>query len=176
MLSVPVVIQLIGFVGLGMSVGAFQFKKHGQIVFCKIISALSFALHYALLGAWSGAALELISAIRDVIFRHQVKKNRSTLPTMIGFGLFVVATGVVTYTGWLSLLPVACKLLTTISYGMKNEKWLRRITMPSSFLWIIYNSSVGSISGMVTDCLNLVSILIAMYKFDYKGAQKSDQG
>ena len=169
-------IQLIGFLGLAVSVVAFQFKKHGQIIFCKIISALCFSLHYALLGAWSGAVLELISAIRDVIFRRQVKKNVSTLPTIIGFGIFVIATGVVTFDGWLSLLPVACKLLTTVSYGMKNEKWLRRITMPSSFLWIVYNFSIGSISGMVTDCLNLASILIAMYKFDYKGAQKSTQG
>ena len=168
--------QLIGFFGLGMSVGAFQFKKHGQIIFCKIISALCFSLHYALLGAWSGAVLELISAVRDVLFRRQVKRNVSTLPTIIGFGIFVIVTGVIAYDGWLSLLPVACKLLTTVSYGMKNEKWLRRITMPSSFLWIVYNFSVHSISGMVTDCLNLVSILIAMYKFDFKKDQQAVQG
>ena len=170
------IIQLIGFLGLGMSVGAFQFKKHGQIIFCKILAALCFGLHYALLGAWSGAVLELISVIRDMIFRWQVKKNVSTLPTIIGFGIFVLATGVFTYDGWLSILPVTCKLLTTVSYGMKNEKWLRRITMPSSFLWIAYNSTIGSISGVVTDCLNLVSILIAMYKFDFKKDQQSVQG
>ncbi|MBR4017851.1 MAG: YgjV family protein [Oscillospiraceae bacterium] len=172
------VIQLIGFLGLAMSVGAFQFKKHGQIVLCKIISALCFGLHYALLGAYSGAGLEMISAIRDVIFLYQVKKNISTTPTIIGFGAFVIGIGIFTYDGMISLLPVACKLLTTVSYGMKNEKWLRRITMPSSFLWIVYNFSIGSISGMITDCLNLASILIAMYKFDFKKspAQQSDQG
>lgn len=165
-------IQIVGFFGLGLSIVAFQFKKHRQIISCKILSALCFGLHYALLGAWSGAVLELISVIRDVIFRRQVHKNISTTPTIIGFGTFVVVVGVITYDGLLSLLPVVCKLLTTVSYGMKKEKWLRRITLPSSFLWIVYNFSIGSISGMVTDCLNIVSILIAVYKFDFKVTEK----
>ena len=51
---------------------------------------------------------------------------------------------------------------------MKNEKLLRIITLPSCVFWIIYNVTVGSIAGVLTDSLALVSLLIAMYKFDIK--------
>jgi len=165
---VDLFIQIIGFVALAISIIAFQFKKHGQIVFCKMASEFIFSIQYVLLGAWTAAVLDFISTIRNLLFCKLVKKNISTLPVILVFSCFVIATGVFTYDGLASLLPIASKLLTTVSYGMKNEKLLRIITLPSCVFWIIYNVTVGSIAGVLTDSLALVSLLIAMYKFDIK--------
>ena len=161
-------IQLIGFVGLATSILAFQFKKHRGIVLCKMSSELIFALQYILLGAWTAAVLDGLSVIRNSLYTYFVKRGRSTLPVIIGFGLFVVVTGIVAFDGWLSLLPIAAKLLTTISYGMKNERLLRFITLPSCIMWSIYNLQVGSLGGALGDTLTLVSLLIGIYKFDIK--------
>ena len=161
-------IQLIGFVGLATSILAFQFKKHRGIVLCKMSSELIFALQYILLGAWTAAILDGLSVVRNSLYTNFVKRGRSTLPVIIGFGLFVVVTGIVTFDGWLSLLPIAAKLLTTISYGMKNEKLLRFITLPSCIMWSIYNLQVGSLGGALGDTLTLISLLIGIYKFDIK--------
>ena len=165
------VIQLIGFLGLGLSIAAFQFKKHRGIVLCKMSSELVFAIQYIFLGAWTAAVLDGISVIRNMLYTGFVKRGRSTTPVIIGFGLFVVIVGIVTFDGWLSLLPIGAKLLTTISYGMKNEKLLRFITLPSCIMWSIYNLYVGSLGGALGDCLNLVSLLVAMYKFDFRKAK-----
>ena len=162
------VIQLIGFIGLATSILAFQFKKHRSIVLCKMSSELIFAVQYILLGAWTAAVLDGISVIRNTLYTNFVKRGRSTLPVIIGFCTFVVITGVVTFAGWLSLLPIAAKLLTTISYGMKNEKLLRFITLPSCIMWSIYNLQVGSLGGALGDMLTLISLLIGIYKFDIK--------
>lgn len=161
------IIQLIGFLGLAISILAFQFKKHRGIVLCKALSELTFSLQYILLGAWTAAVLDFISVVRNFLFYKLVKKNRSTTPIIVGFGIFVVLTGVFTFDGIVSLLPIGSKLLTTISYGMKNERWLRIITLPSCIFWIIYNLFVGSAAGVLTDVMTLVSLLIAMYKFDF---------
>ena len=161
-------IQLIGFVGLATSILAFQFKKHRGIVLCKMSSELIFALQYILLGAWTAAVLDGISVIRNTLYTNFVKRGRSTTPIVVGFCLFVVATGIVTFDGWLSLLPIAAKLLTTISYGMKKEKLLRFITLPSCIMWTIYNLQVGSLGGALGDTLTLISLLIGIYKYDIK--------
>ena len=161
-------IQLIGFIGLATSILAFQFKKHRGIVLCKMSSELIFALQYILLGAWTAAILDGVSVIRNTLYTNFVKRGRSTTPVIIGFCTFVVITGVVTFAGWLSLLPIAAKLLTTISYGMKNEKLLRFITLPSCIMWSIYNLQVGSLGGALGDGLTLISLLIGIYKFDIK--------
>ena len=163
-----IIIQLIGFVGLGLSIVAFQFKKHRKIVLCKMSSELVFAIQYILLRAWTAAVLDFFSVIRNLLYSHLVKKNRSTTPVIVVFGIFVVITGFATFDGVVSLLPIASKLLTTVSYGMKNERWLRLITLPSCIFWIIYNLSVGSVAGALTDSITLISLLIAMYKFDFR--------
>ena len=159
-----------------LSIIAFQFKKHQNIVLLKLSSELTFSIQYILLGAWTGAVLDFISVIRNFLFYKFVKKNISTTPVILVFGLFVVVTGFVTYDGFISLLPIGSKLLTTVSYGMKKEKWLRLITLPSCIMWIIYNLFVGSWAGALTDTMTLVSLLIAIYKFDFRGAQQSVQG
>ncbi len=163
-----IIIQLIGFLALAVSLLSFQFKRHNRIMLFRTASELIFALQYILLGAWSAAIMDGVSIVRNTLYTRLVKKNRSTTPVIIGFCIFVVVVGVVTFEGIISLLPIISKLLTTVSYGMKNERLLRLITLPSCIFWIVYNVFVGSAAGVLSDSLTLVSLLIAMYKFDFK--------
>ena len=167
-----VVIQLIGFIGLVIGVLAFQFKQHRHIVLCKMTSELVFSLQYLLLGAWAAALLVFASATRNMLFCAMVKRGRSTTPLIYIFGIFVVIVGIVTFDGGISLMLIAAKLLTTISYGMKNERLLRYITLPSCVLWCIYNLYIGSLGGAIGDCLNLLSLVTAMCKFDLPNQKK----
>ena len=165
-------VQLIGFIGLALGVLAFQFKEHRHIVLCKMSSEVVFSLQYLLLGAWTAALLDFTSATRNLLFCALVKKERSTAPLIYVFGAFVVIVGIVTFDGPISLMLIAAKLLTTISYGRKNERLLRYITLPSCILWSIYNLYIGSLGGAIGDCLNLISLVTAMCKFDLPKSKK----
>ena len=169
---VVVVVQLIGFIGLAIGVLAFQFKQHRQIVLCKMTSELVFSLQYLLLGAWTAALLDFTSAARNLLFCTLVKRGRSTKPLIYVFGAFVVVVGILTFDGPISLMLIAAKLLTTISYGMKNERLLRYITLPSCALWSVYNLYIGSLGGAIGDSLTLISLVTAMYKFDIPHQKK----
>ena len=155
-----------GALGLILSIIAFQFKKHNQIVMSKMTSELIFSLQYLLLGAWTAALLDFTSAVRNMLFCAMVKRGRSTKWLIYVFGAFVVVVGVVTFSGPVSVMLIAAKLLTTISYGMKNERLLRFITLPSCVFWCVYNLYVGSLGGAIGDCLTLCSMLVAVCKFD----------
>lgn len=164
----PILIRLFGILGLILSIIPFQFKKHKHIVLIKMCSELSFAVQYMLLGAWTGALLDLVSGLRNFLFYKFVEKKRSTLPVILAFSALVIALGIGSWAGPISLLPVLAKVITTVSYGMKNERLLRYITIPSCFLWITYNALAGSAEGIICDSITLVSIIIAIYKFDIK--------
>ena len=161
-----ILIRLLGIYGLILCVIPFQFKKHKQIVLFKMTSELLFSAQYFLMGAYTGAVLDLISGLRNFLFYKFVEKKRSTTPIIVAFGLLVLVLGILSWTSWLSLLPIGAKLLTTISYGMKKERLLRFITLPSCLLWLSYNALVGAWEAMIGDSLALISILIAIYKFD----------
>lgn len=163
-------IRILGIIALILCVIPFQFKKHKHIVLCKMASELMFAVQYFLMGphAYTGACLDLISGGRNFLFYKLVEKKKSTLPVIILFSAFMMVLGGITWAGWLSLLPVCAKVLSTVSYGMKNEKLLRFITLPSCILWIIYNITVGGWEAMISDALSLISIVIAIWKFDIR--------
>lgn len=166
-------VQLIGFFGLAAGVLAFQFKKHNHIVLSKMTSELIFSLQYLLLGAWTAALLDFTSAIRNLLFCAMVKKGRSTKWLIYIFGAFVVVVGILTFNGPVSIMLIVAKLLTTISYGMKNERLLRFITLPSCVFWCVYNLYVGSLGGAIGDITTLASLLVAVCKFDLHFPRKT---
>lgn len=174
-------VRIFGIIGLILCIIPFQFKKHKHIVLCKMVSEVSFAAQYFCLGyfmhkpdAFSGAWVDLVSGLRNFLFYKFVQKKWSTAPVIIVFAVVVIILGVINWTGIISLLPILAKLLTTVSYGMKNTRLLRIITLPSCLLWITYNSIIGTWEGAVADGLALISILIAMYKYDRKGVQQKE--
>ena len=166
-------IQLIGFVGLALGVLAFQFKEHKHIVTCKMASEVVFSLQYLLLGAWTAALLDFASATRNLLFCVLARKGRSTTPLIYIFGAFVIVVDILTFDSPISCMLIAAKLLTTISYGMKNERLLRYIALPSCIFWCIYNIYIGSLGGAIGDCLTLISLLSAICKFDLPRKKKS---
>lgn len=163
-------IRIFGLLGLILSVIPFQFKKHKHIVLCKMASSLAFSTQYFLIGpeAYTGAWMDLISALRNYLFYKFVDKKISTLPVILVFLVLVLVLGVYSWAGWITILALIPKLLTTVSYGLKNERMLRLVTLPSCLFWIAYNCFVGSYEAAVSDFLTFASILIAIYRYDIK--------
>lgn len=165
---VDIFIRFFGILGLALSIISFQFKKHKSIMIVKTCSELSFAVQYILLGAWTGALLDGISMFRNFLFAKFVEKKRSTLPVIIGFSVLLIVLGIGSWAGPITLLPICAKIVSTVSYGMKRERLLRFIAIPSCIMWVIYNAFVGSWEAVISDSLTFFSILIAIYKFDIK--------
>lgn len=171
-LLMQILIRALGIIGLVLSFIPFQFKRHKHIVLCKMLSSCVFSVQYFLMGAYTGAWLDLVSALRNYLFYKFVDRKLSTLPVTMAFSLLIVVLGIGSWGGWLSLLPIIAKLLSTVSYGMKNERMLRFIALPSCILWIVYNLMVGGYEAAIGDFLAFVSIIIAIYQFDIRKAKR----
>ena len=167
-----VLIRIFGIIGLILCIIPFQFKKYKHIILCKMASELSFGVQYLLMGligtpgAYTGALIDAVSGGRNFLYYKFAKKGKSTLPVVLVFSVVVIGIGVGSWAGLISLLPILAKLITTVSYGIKNERLLRYITLPSCILWIAYNGVIGAWEGIIADSLAFISILIAIYKFD----------
>lgn len=167
-------IRIFGILGLILCIIPFQFKKHKHIVLLKMASSLAFSTQYFLLGpaAYTGAWMDLVSALRNYLFYKFVDKKIPTLPIILVFSAVVLVIGIYSWVGWLTLLALIPKLITTVSYGLKNERLLRFVTLPSCIFWIVYNCIVGTYEAAIGDLLTFISIAVAIYRFDIKGSQK----
>lgn len=179
-------VQVLGFVALGIYVISVQFNRYSTVLILKTIGSLLFALQYGLLGAFPGLTLEIVGCIRNLIFCLNEKKNRSNKNAIVCFSIFTVITGIVSIVlAWdvseiiwtndktiativmvaISVLAIIAKVFSTVAYGLTDTHLLRMLNLPSSFCWLIYNLTIFSLGAALSDSMNIVSVLIAEYRF-----------
>lgn len=158
--------QIIGIIALVFAMISYQMKTQKGIVLIQIVSCSFFAVHFLMLDAYTGALLNLIAAVRSVVFANKDKKwGRSNWWIVLFSLISVVAVGF-TWEGPLSLMPMAGMVLTSIAWGIENASLVRLISLPSSPLWIVYNLICRSTAGVLTEVFVMVSIITAMIRLD----------
>ena len=167
-----ILIQGIGFIGIALNIVAVQFNKHWQIVLLKTIGSGLFVVQYILLKAYTGAAMDGIGILRNIIFIFTVKKGKPTLIWVIFFSALTIALGIATFEGYISLLAITAKLLSCISYGINNARAIRYINLPSSGCWLVYNGIHFSLAGILNEILVIISIIIAEIRLHYINKEK----
>ncbi|MBR0535351.1 MAG: YgjV family protein [Clostridia bacterium] len=169
---IEIITQGIGFCGAGLNFLSFQQNKRSKIIGFQIGAALLFIMHYILLGitngadAFTGAALNFIGLSRSIVFINNDKRWAKSPLWLVLFIIVSVVAGVLTWEDWYSFLPPLAMILTTVSYWMKNETKIRLITFPSSPCWLVFNIITGSVAGIVTECVVMSSLIIAIVRYD----------
>ena len=157
--------QALGLCGILCGAIAFQCKKHSNIMLFRTVNELLFAIQYLLLGAYTGMAMDLIGCLRNQLFASQIKRNKSTLLTQIIFCIIFLIGGIATWSGYISILAITAKLLSTVAYSLKNTKILRLIILTTSSCWLVYNAMVSSWAGVLCEVFTLSSIVISLFRF-----------
>lgn len=164
--------QIIGFVALSMAFLSFQQNTHKGIMGFQTVGSSIFAVHFFMLGAYTGSLLNIASALRDIVFLNKDKKWARNKIWLWGFlGLFA-AICVFTWEGPVSLLPFIGCAVFTVSFWIDNPKTVRRISWIASPCWMVYNVVNNSWAGVITEIIALSSIFIGMLRFDFKKTEK----
>ena len=77
--------------------------------------------------------------------------------------LFIVSF--IFYDGVFSLLPLFINILLFTSTYFKNPKYIRYIMVVSGILWGCYNIFVGAYIILIGNVLEVISALIAIYRY-----------
>ena len=166
----PFIVQLIGFVALGVSVLVYQFNTRKQILMILSWSSLLFSIQFFLLGAYSGAVLNLINIARNYAFQRYRYRAWSVIVLWGFIMIFSIATAL-TWQGPLSLLPAIGMISGAFANWQPKAKHIRLLSLISPPAWFVYAVAVHSYAGMVAEVLILSSILVGMYRLD-RGSKK----
>lgn len=165
---INMIAQILGFAALVCAILSFQQNDHKKIMLFQTIGSGLFSVHFFLLGAYTGAILNVLSLIRSGIYYHKDKEWASKAFWPYLFCLFFAAATIFTWQGIISLLPLAGCFVYTLSFNFKDPKKVRVFSSLSSPCWLIYNFLVKSWPGVITEVLNLTSIIIGYLRFDTK--------
>ena len=161
--------QAIGFVGMTLTIISFQKKQSKGILFFQVLSASAYFFHFLLLGAYTGSIMNIFGAARNVIFYHKDKPWVGHRFWLYLFIAIYIICAVLTWKNIFSLLPLIGMIVGTISFWMKNPKYIRLIMLLSPPCWFTYNLVTGSIPGMITEIFTVISIVVGIIRLDIKG-------
>ena len=164
--TIQIIAQAIGFLGTIIVVIGMQQKKYKRIVISKIGNEFFSAIHYLLLGGYTGMLANLASCLTNGCYYFRIKNGKSTLPFQVAFACMFVAIGALSWHGPISIFVVLAKLISSVALGIKNPRTIRILNLISNPCWLAYNIYMGSIAGMLTDSLVIASVVIAVIRLD----------
>ena len=155
-------IQLIGFFGVVCILLTFQFNNRKTILRIQLLSGLLWTIHFALLGAFTGSALNLLSSLRNYLFE---KYRKHSWIFWLVISAFVIAT-ILTWKNWTSILPFIGVMIGTASMWQKKPQHMRWMFAFVPPFWFAYNALNGSYPGMLGDTIAFVSVVSGIVRFD----------
>lgn len=159
--------QIVGLLALAFIVISFQQNERKKLIFTQIVGMLLFTAHFAMLGAYTGAAMNIMCAARSAIYYDRSKKWVASPLCPAFFAALSVAVGIATWTGPWCILPTAATALTSVSTWLSTPKLIRRFGFPASPAWLVYDLASGSYTGALNECFVMTSIIIAMIRYDF---------
>lgn len=160
--------QAMGFIAMGASIISFQFDTKKKILFAQMMAALFFALNFGMLGAATGAAMNITSIIRNIIYYNNDKKFFSGKIWTYIFVLVNITVGVLFRESAWAVLSIIGMVLNTISLSIDNPQKLRWVMLISSPFVLVYSFITGSVGGVINELISEASIISALVRFKGK--------
>lgn len=159
--------QAVGFAAMVLLVSSFQMKTRQKILALQLVSETLWVTHYALLGAYTGMALNLVAAARCFVYaKRETKKwaDKPLIPWLFFASAVIVA--LLSWTGPASLLPMTSVCITSFVAWSKRPVIIRVFSIPGCICWFVFNLLSGSYAGVVTEVLNITSIIAGIIRID----------
>ena len=169
--------MIIGVVAVTVVLLSFQQKTRGKIIAFNATSRVLYILQYILLGAISGAVLDIIgitaSLLAGVKGHPKIKRYMKILVPLV-FLAFIVATAL-TYKSFIDLFSAAGVVIHASALFLDDEKKIRTLSLVGSPFWLTYNLANLAIGSAIGDLLSICSIVVAMFRYDIPRRKKDEK-
>jgi len=163
-----ILIQAVGVLGTVLYFLSYQCKSNKKLFRIQFLSYVMYTSHLLLLGAMTGGVSYVINIMRSLFLGsgNEKLKSRTACAVLCALQLIALAT---TWSGWISLLPVAANIASTIGGYTHNARKIRVAGLfINSPLWIIYDILVGSWAGVLDEAVSDVSMVISIVRYGWK--------
>lgn len=155
----------LGFVSVGLFFYSYQRTQKRKIMVIQTVATALSCIQYLLIGAFSGFALNIVCIIRNFTFYFRDKNQRTDLAAPVLFALCMAVVSIFSWEGIHSLLITSGLVVNTICMGILGAKNFRKTILISSSLILIYNIFASSYSGILSESISLVSVVIGIIRY-----------
>lgn len=161
-------IVLVYIFGIGAMIALFSIYQQAsrkRLLVSKLIADVCWVIHYLCLGAYGGAIPNFVGIFRELVFVNRENKKWANLPVWpLVFILTNLLLGLRTFALPINLLPILGSAFVTVALWLKKPILTKILSFPVSTAFLIYDIFVGSVIGVISESISLVSIMIALIK------------
>lgn len=168
--------QILGLFLCVISFFVYYCKKREQILFTKLTMDVLSGIQQAMVGASTGALINAIAVVRELIFYHRGRKKWAD---HIGWlFVFIVAMSIspfFTWQGFISLLPATGSALAVIAFYCKRPVHTRIFGLFAQILWLIYTALTFNLVAALQNTILITSAALGLLR-DYKEYRRAKNG
>lgn len=149
----PLVIDLIGYVGTVIALGACAMRSHRTMTLGIAVGLSFMAVHYAALGALTVALLNGLSAAQWASAPMALSSTPGARKLQLTCWLAaIVVAGALSWSGPVSALAIAGNVLLMVASFCCSGLRLRACMLAADGLWITIAALVGTTPGLMLSC------------------------
>ena len=156
--------QGLGIVAIALGFLSYQMKTREGLVFAQFATAICFVLHYLMIGAYSGMALNIISVIRNYVYFQLGKKGSVAKVWAVVFSVIMGAIGILSWQNWYSIFVVLGLIINSYCMSFSNPQSIRKSIFVTSPLVLIYDVLVLSVGGAVYESIAIISAVLGILR------------
>ena len=154
--------QICVIIGIGLYALTYLLKTKKSVLIVGLIGVVLNTISFVLLGAYTGAVVNVVAIIRSIWFFFEEKKGKRTwISLTVVLTLIGVAT-IFTYQNIIDLLPLVAGLTYAFACWQKNIPLYRWLGILTSSIYIVYDICFNSIFGIVSESIAIICALVGL--------------
>ena len=171
--TIYIIGQILGGVAIALGFLSYQMKTQKCLLIAQILTCIVFCLHYLMIGAISGMALNAVCFLRNLVYYYlNQRKGGCGRIVPLAFAVLLGIIGIITWEAWYSVFVFLGLVLNTLALSFSNPQRVRGSILITSPLVLIYDVFAFSIGGIVYESVAIVSSVIGLARF-YKAKRDS---
>lgn len=162
MSTTQIAAQVLGAIGILIYVIMYHSKNVNNVLHKKFWMDIVWALHYFLIGGYTGCITNVICCAREAVFMNNDKKIFKSRLWLILFLVINWVSAALVWKGLYCFLPALVSTLGTFSFWQKNMTVARVIALVNNVLMFTYDVYVLSYMGMIGEALVFLSVISAL--------------
>lgn len=162
--------QIFGIIAVILGFITYQVRTQKALLTTHIFTALVFVIHYLLIGAMSGMALNIVSLIRNLVYSRRDLKIFSGKAWPVIFAVIMGIMGLLSWQGWYSIFVVLGLVINSLCMSFKDPQNIRKSILVTSPLVLTYDAFALSIGGMIYESVAIISAVIGIVRYSKQKA------
>lgn len=156
--------QIFGIIAIALGFLSYQMKTQEKLILMQALTGLVFIIHYLMIGAVTGMAMNIVGLIRCIVYYFRNKKGSNEKVTPIIFAVIMGIIGILTWESWYSVFVFLGLIINTLCLALSDPQKVRASILVTSPLVLIYDAFAQSFGGIVYESVAIISALIGIIR------------